>query len=310
MLRLARTDSELAYVVAHELGHSLAQHRREICQADLVRYHCNPLLTTFEGFAGPDTLGTSRAAMLLTLLTFAAQSITHETYWMPPFNMFAIAILFGPNYLLKRSYRGRFTKLEAEADHIGLRLMSRAGYKPRSAVKMLQSLQHTHSMNVREETHRKGDSGRWKKTDWDTKSSAGKIVPHIWTKDGWLVERPRQWLDVHLEVSDQQSVSAVSNAATDICSRLRPALESRDSRSWFITCDAARGCDLPLCIGQRSAQSSSVIELTRLQNMSRSRATRVDRYIQWLKTSQRRQRHSVSGNLGMLTKRTSSQRNV
>jgi len=195
MLRLTKTDSQLAYVVAHELGHCVAQHRRELHDAALVFTHGILPLNALANV----TLGTKASAFMLTAFMPFLRVPPRWAYCMPRFHIFPLLALFGPGLAWQYGHCQQLPKLfEAEADRIGLRLMSIAGYEPGSAVGMLQALHHDQPSRAEQATLLPW-SVTWRRTHHSELSDTEEH--QIWTGEGYIAERCRQWTDVHLDVS-------------------------------------------------------------------------------------------------------------
>ena len=106
LLNVATTPDQLAAVMGHEVGHVLARHGNErVSQA----YAAQGLLVGASIFTGTET---PESQQLLAVLGVGAQ----------------VGLM-------------KFSRdHESEADHIGLRLMARAGFDPREAVTLWQNM--------------------------------------------------------------------------------------------------------------------------------------------------------------------------
>jgi len=100
---VAENEAQLAAVMAHEVGHVVAQHSAERMSRDMVAQ------------LGIGAIGAATASPELT-------------------NLAAAAATLGVTLPFTRSQ-------EAEADHIGLIYMARAGYDPRAAVELWKNFQ-------------------------------------------------------------------------------------------------------------------------------------------------------------------------
>jgi len=113
ILDFARSDDELATVLAHEIGHVLADHTRRT-PAETA----SQILVGAGGLAAQSALASQGyAGLAVNLAGQAVQSILQ-------------AAVINPEEQRK----------ELEADHIGLFLLARAGYDPRAAVDFWQRL--------------------------------------------------------------------------------------------------------------------------------------------------------------------------
>jgi predicted Zn-dependent protease len=99
--RLQLTDDELAAVMGHEISHALREHARERISKEMG---ANLVISILGAATGTDTRSASQGYQLLVGL---------------------------PNS----------REMETEADRIGVELMARAGYDPRSAVSIWQKMQ-------------------------------------------------------------------------------------------------------------------------------------------------------------------------
>lgn len=101
LFKVAKTDAQLAAVMAHEVGHAIAKHSAErVSRQALVQF-------------GQQALGAQFPAMT---------------------DLFAQAATLGLILPFTRDQ-------EAEADQIGLMLMARAGYDPRAAVELWRNFE-------------------------------------------------------------------------------------------------------------------------------------------------------------------------
>jgi len=100
LFKVAKTDDQLAAVMAHEVGHAIARHSAErVSRQVIVQFGQQAIGAQYPGMA--DIL--AQASTLGLILPFTREQ-------------------------------------ESEADHIGLMLMARAGYDPRAAVELWQNL--------------------------------------------------------------------------------------------------------------------------------------------------------------------------
>lgn len=98
---IAKTDAQLAAVMAHEIGHAIARHSAErVTRQAIVQYGQQALGSRYPGMA--DIM--AQASTLGLILPFTRSQ-------------------------------------EAEADHIGLMLMAKAGYDPRAAVELWRNFE-------------------------------------------------------------------------------------------------------------------------------------------------------------------------
>ncbi|MXQ14872.1 M48 family metalloprotease [Microvirga makkahensis] len=104
MLRIARTEGQLAAVIGHEIGHLQAEHSRERVSAETLRQWG------------------------LQLISFLLQ-INEVAFAREIAALLGVGVEFG----LVRPY-GRAQELEA--DRLGLLMMAKAGYDPREAVEL------------------------------------------------------------------------------------------------------------------------------------------------------------------------------
>jgi predicted Zn-dependent protease len=104
MFRTARNDAQLAAVIAHEIGHNLAEHAQERLSSQVA---------------------TSGAVQLVSA-ALAAGNVGYA-------NAIAGALGLGAQYGVLLPYS---RNQELEADRIGVLLMARAGYDPREAVEL------------------------------------------------------------------------------------------------------------------------------------------------------------------------------
>lgn len=110
LFKIARNDDQLASVLAHEIGHVAARHVNERLSQQMALQGGGLLVGGLMAGSGAGTL-TSNAVL--------------EAYGLSS-NLTAI---------------GFDRKKEAEADHIGLMYMARAGYNPEEAVHVLEQLE-------------------------------------------------------------------------------------------------------------------------------------------------------------------------
>lgn len=111
LLRLARTDSQLAAVLSHEIAHNLAKHFGErLSQSVSETFFLGSLL------------------MLVAATPFA----------------FVAGWLFGGSLLDLLFSRPMGRMQESEADYIGLMMMAEACYDPRHAVSFWERMDHVH----------------------------------------------------------------------------------------------------------------------------------------------------------------------
>jgi predicted Zn-dependent protease len=104
MLKVARSDGELAAVIGHEIGHLEAEHSRERVSAETLRYWG------------------------LQLISFLLQ-VNDVAFAQEIAALLGVGVEFG----LVRPY-GRAQELEA--DRLGLFMMAKAGYDPREAAEL------------------------------------------------------------------------------------------------------------------------------------------------------------------------------
>jgi predicted Zn-dependent protease len=108
MLRIARTEDQLAAVIGHEIGHLQAEHSRERVSAETLRQWG------------------------LRLISFLLQ-VNDVAFAREIAALLGVGVEFG----LVRPY-GRAQELEA--DRLGLLLMTKAGYDPHEAVELWQRM--------------------------------------------------------------------------------------------------------------------------------------------------------------------------
>lgn len=121
MLRTASTDGELATVIAHELGHVLAQHTKPTPGEEAARVMA-------------DTSGTIAGQIVRTQPGYA--SLAQLAAILVSEGVKAIAV--NPNS----------QRLEHEADHIGFFMMADAGYNPREALRFWSKMARGESMDA------------------------------------------------------------------------------------------------------------------------------------------------------------------
>lgn len=107
LLRVAKTPGQLATVIAHEIGHVLAEHSNERMSMHFA---------------------TQMGMQLLAQL--AGQSLERKRLI---FSLLGIGVHYGITLPYSRTQ-------EAEADLIGLKLMARAGFDPRQAVELWRNM--------------------------------------------------------------------------------------------------------------------------------------------------------------------------
>jgi predicted Zn-dependent protease len=121
MLRTASTDGELATVIAHELGHVLAQHTKPTPGEEAARVMA-------------DTSGTIAGQIVRTQPGYA--SLAQLAAILVSEGVKAIAV--NPNS----------QRLEYEADHIGFFMMADAGYNPREALRFWSKMANVEGVNA------------------------------------------------------------------------------------------------------------------------------------------------------------------
>jgi len=121
MLRTATTDGELATVIAHELGHVLAQHTKPTPGEEAARVMA-------------DTSGTIAGQIVRTQPGYA--SLAQLAAILVSEGVKAIAV--NPNS----------QRLEHEADHIGFFMMADAGYDPREALRFWSKMARAESIDA------------------------------------------------------------------------------------------------------------------------------------------------------------------
>lgn len=121
MLRTATTDGELATVIAHELGHVLAQHTKPTPGEEAARVMA-------------DTSGTIAGQIVQTQPGYA--SLAQLAAILVSEGVKAIAV--NPNS----------QRLEYEADHIGFFMMADAGYDPREALRFWSKMARAESIDA------------------------------------------------------------------------------------------------------------------------------------------------------------------
>lgn len=125
MLRAAVTDSQLAAVVAHELGHLVAGHIRERAN---VAYFLGHLSVPLWPVIIPGGIAISAAAFLGEVVIFPELLVL----------IVPAAIMSSPVILATLYIRRESRKQEYEADLMGLCLMSDAGYDVDAALAIMQ----------------------------------------------------------------------------------------------------------------------------------------------------------------------------
>lgn len=113
ILKVAKTDDQLAAVLAHELGHNLANHTGERMSQMLL---AQGGLAVLQGFA-ISKMPEGKQRLIMSALGLGAQV--------------GLLLPFG-------------RKQETEADIVGLNLMAKAGFKPEDAVALWQNMQAEH----------------------------------------------------------------------------------------------------------------------------------------------------------------------
>lgn len=108
LLKVAKTDAQLAAVLGHEVGHVIAEHGNERVSQGLLAQGGLMIADLLTGTASPE-----RKQILMTGLGLGAQ--------------------FGVLLPFSRAH-------ETEADVIGLDLMSRAGFDPRQSVELWKNM--------------------------------------------------------------------------------------------------------------------------------------------------------------------------
>ncbi len=121
MLQTASTDGELATVIAHELGHVLAQHTKPTPGEEAARVMA-------------DTSGSIAGQIVRTQPGYA--SLAQLAAILVSEGVKAIAV--NPNS----------QRLEYEADHIGFFMMSDAGYDPREALRFWSKMVNVGGINA------------------------------------------------------------------------------------------------------------------------------------------------------------------
>lgn len=121
MLRTATSDGELATVIAHELGHVLAQHTKPTPGEEAARVMA-------------DTSGTIAGQIVRTQPGYA--SLAQLAAVLVSEGVKAIAV--NPNS----------QRLEYEADHIGFFMMADAGYDPREALRFWSKMTNVEGINA------------------------------------------------------------------------------------------------------------------------------------------------------------------
>jgi predicted Zn-dependent protease len=121
MLRMAQSNGELATVLAHELGHLLANHTQPTATEE-----ANEIMARASG-------------------EIAGQLVAIDPYYGPLAQLAAIAVT---ETIKAIAVNPESQRLETEADHIGFFLMADAGFDPEEALnfwaKMSQSTQSGH----------------------------------------------------------------------------------------------------------------------------------------------------------------------
>ncbi len=115
LLKLLKSEAEVAAVLAHEIGHVVARHSaQQIAKAQLTQG-----------------------------LTGAAVIASYDPNNPASTNTAAVAALIGELVNLKFSRND-----ELEADQLGLRFMYQAGYDPRAMIKVMQALEQASQGNA------------------------------------------------------------------------------------------------------------------------------------------------------------------
>lgn len=110
LLNLMETEGELAAVLGHEIVHVVARHSAEqIAQAQLAQGLTGALVMATYDPENPSSMGTAQVAMLISQL---------------------VSMKFG-------------REDEIQSDEYGVRLVSEAGYDPRSMISVMQKLQES-----------------------------------------------------------------------------------------------------------------------------------------------------------------------
>jgi predicted Zn-dependent protease len=118
MLRIAQRDGELATVVAHELGHLLANHTQ------------------------PTAAEEANEIMARTSGRIAGQIVAMDPYYGPLAQLAAVVVTEAVKAI---AVNPESQRLETEADHIGFFLMADAGFDPHDALAFWSAMSRTAS---------------------------------------------------------------------------------------------------------------------------------------------------------------------
>ena len=116
MLRATNSDDELAAILSHEFGHFIADHNRE-------DFHQSCFLSRLLFFWGPVAIPVAHMV-----------SIIQELFHLPGAGMLSPTLHMAA-YL---AYKSRWKA--DEADHIGLLFATHAGYDPKAAISVYETL--------------------------------------------------------------------------------------------------------------------------------------------------------------------------
>jgi predicted Zn-dependent protease len=116
MLRVAQRDGELATVLAHELGHLLANHTQ------------------------PTATEEASEIMARTSGRIAGQIVAMDPYYGPLAQLAAVLVTEAVKAV---AVNPESQRLETEADHIGFFLMADAGFDPREALSFWSTMSQT-----------------------------------------------------------------------------------------------------------------------------------------------------------------------